>query len=225
MKSDIAMRVAFIVIDMQYDFGDPNGALFVPGGDTVVEPVNTLRSTLEGVGALTVFTQDWHPAEHVSFASNNNGAALFSVVNLAGIGDQVMWPNHCVMNTPGASFLPALHFDAAVDKVIRKGSLRDVDSYSGFGSPGRKRERTALEDTLRAAGVTHVVIAGLALDYCVSYTARDAAELGFRVCVAKFATRGISLDSIEKEMALMKEAGVVVAESAEEVTAFARGNL
>lgn len=214
------MRLAFIVIDMQHDFGDASGALYVPGGDTVVEPVNKLRSTLEGAGAMTVFTQDWHPAEHVSFASNNNGAALFSLVNLEGIGDQVMWPNHCVMNTPGASFLPSLNFNAAVDKVIRKGSLREVDSYSGFGSPGRKRERTALEDELRAAGVTHIVIAGLALDYCVSYTARDAAELGFRTCVAKFATRGISPESIEKEIALMQEAGVVIADSVDEVIAF-----
>lgn len=213
----MASTTALLIIDVQRDFGEATGALSVPEGEAVIPFINELRGELQG--ARVFLTQDWHPADHASFAANNAGAALFSTVELPGVGPQVMWPVHCVQDSPGADFCPAL-VRAPGDVVVRKGSARDVDSYSGFGSPGRTRERTALEDALRAAGVQRVVLAGLALDYCVAFTARDAAEMGFATCVARYATRGIADESVAKEMGLMARAGVVVADDLEGVRKF-----
>jgi len=227
-----ASRVALIIIDAQRDFafpgapgGAPAGALYVPGGEAAIGPINALRARL---GAVPVFlTQDWHPPSHVSFAANNPGAALFELREIDGPGGpggarvaQVMWPAHCVQETPGAAFVAEL-VRAPGDVVVRKGCHERVDSYSGFGSADGALEVTPLAGALRAAGVTHVVLAGLALDYCVAYTARDAAALGFRVAVFEPGTRGIAQATVDGERAKMRAAGVALAQTLEDVDAFA----
>ena len=219
-----APALALLIIDAQRDFGEPSGALYVPDGGAVVGEINALRAALAPRAAAVVLTQDWHPPDHLSFAANNGGAALFSLRALPGGGEQVMWPTHCVAGSAGADFLPAL-VRAPGDVLVRKGGARDVDSYSGFGSPsgagGARAERTELEAVLRARGVTHVVLAGLALDFCVAFTARDAAALGFKVCVARHASRGIAPDSLAREARAMADAGVEFADSLDDVLAFA----
>ena len=229
--------VALIIIDVQNDFGDKSlGTLYVKDGELIVDDVNKLRAELTGggggVGGGFIFlTQDWHPIDHVSFSVNNDNAPLFSLRTLADGTQQVMWPAHCVQDTFGAAFLPSLHRETDDDIIIRKGCNKLIDSYSGFGSPveggggGRgsmRRESTELETKLRAMGVKKLVIVGLAFDYCVSFTARDARELGFQVCVARYATKGISHDSIERETLLGEKAGVIFADTLQEVVDFCK---
>lgn len=209
------MPAALVIVDAQNDFC-PGGALAVAEGDAIVPLANKLRAA--GPWAAVALTQDWHPPNHASFAANNPGAALFTVVELPGIGLQMMWPAHCVQNTPGAHFHAALERRDS-DVVIRKGTNPRVDSYSGFGdaTPGHTLEKTCLEKELRARGVTKVVLCGLALDYCVAYTARNASEAGFETWVVLEATRGIAPDSIAAEMQKMRAAGVHVVQSIAEL--------
>lgn len=192
---------AMIVIDVQNDFC-PGGALPVAGGDEVIPRINALLTRF----AVRVLTQDWHPANHASFAANHDGAAPFSMVEMP-YGPQVLWPVHCVQGSAGADFHPALRTDPA-DLVVRKGFRPEIDSYSAFFENDHLTP-TGLEGYLRTRGVRHVTLAGLATDYCVAYSAIDAAQLGFGVTVLMSACRAIDLDgSLAKATAEMVAAGV-----------------
>ncbi len=163
---------ALIVIDMQNDFC-PGGALAVAGGDTLVGPINTFMSEFE----MVVLSQDWHPAGHSSFASQHRGHAPMDVIEMP-YGPQVLWPDHCIQGSAGAAFHPDLDMDRA-DLILRKGFRRKVDSYSAFFENDHTTP-TGLEGYLRNRGVEAVTFVGLAFDYCVNYSALDAAKLGFR---------------------------------------------
>lgn len=194
---------ALIVIDLQNDFC-PGGALAVAGGDAIVARVNALLAEYP----VRVLTQDWHPADHASFADNHPGAAPFSVAEMP-YGEQVLWPRHCVIGTRGADFVPGLATDRA-DLVIRKGFRPAVDSYSAF-LDNDKATPTGLDGYLRARGVRRLTLAGLALDFCVAWSALDAARLGYDVTVLEGASRAIDLDgSLEEARGAMVEAGVVL---------------
>ncbi|GAB1377702.1 bifunctional nicotinamidase/pyrazinamidase [Pararhodobacter aggregans] len=194
---------ALIVIDVQNDFC-PGGALAVAEGDAVVAPINALL----GEFAVRVLTQDWHPADHASFADNHPGAAPFSVTEMP-YGPQVLWPRHCVQGTAGAAFHPGLRTDPA-DLVIRKGFRPEIDSYSAFFENDRTTP-TGLDGYLRSRGVTRLTLAGLATDFCVAYSALDAARLGFAVSVRLDACRAIDLDgSLAAALAEMRAAGVTL---------------
>ncbi len=192
---------ALIVIDVQNDFC-PGGALAVADGDAVVPLVNAMMDDF----ATVVLTQDWHPANHNSFAANHAGAQPFSMITMP-YGPQVLWPVHCVQGTGGAAFHPQLRTDPA-QIVIRKGFRAPIDSYSAFFENDRKTP-TGLEGYLRSRGITAVTLAGLATDFCVAYSALDAARLGFGVTVTMAACRAIDLNgSLGSAGVQMAEAGV-----------------
>ena len=194
---------ALIVVDVQNDFC-PGGALAVPGGDEIVAEINALLDQFE----LRVFTQDWHPADHASFASNHNGNDPYSVIDMP-YGAQVLWPDHCVQDSHGAAFHPDLDTSKA-DHIVRKGFRPEVDSYSAFFENDHETE-TGLDDYLNAKGITAVTLVGLATDFCVQYTALDAAKLGYKVTVPEHACRGINLDgSLEEAREAMLDANVVL---------------
>lgn len=194
---------ALIVIDVQNDFC-PGGALAVAEGDKIIPRINTLMEQF----ATVVLTQDWHPANHASFAANHPGAEAFSLIEMA-YGPQVLWPVHCVKGTAGAAFHPALATDPA-QMVIRKGFRAGIDSYSAFFENDRTTA-TGLEGYLRNRGVTGVTLVGLATDYCVAYSALDAARLGFEATVLMGACRAIDLNgSLAEARAQMQTAGVML---------------
>ena len=195
------MSKALIVIDIQNDFC-PGGALAVAGGDAIIPRVNALMDDFP----VRVLTQDWHPADHSSFAANHPGAAPFGLIDMP-YGPQVLWPVHCVQGTDGAAFHAALKTDPA-DLVIRKGFSAAIDSYSAFFENDHETP-TGLEGYLRTRGVTDLTLVGLATDFCVAYSAIDAAKLGFAVTVLEGACRAIDLDgSLDKARADMRAAGV-----------------
>ncbi|MCV2863311.1 bifunctional nicotinamidase/pyrazinamidase [Defluviimonas sp. WL0075] len=195
---------ALIAIDIQYDFC-PGGALAVTGGDEIIPEVNALMDSFQ----VRVLTQDWHPANHSSFAANHPGAAPFSVVDMP-YGPQVLWPVHCVQGTSGAAFHAGLR-TAPADLILRKGFRASIDSYSAFFENDQSTP-TGLEGYLRTRGVSHVTLVGLATDFCVAYSAIDAARLGFGVTVIESACRAIDLDgSLEAQREAMTDAGVVLA--------------
>ncbi len=199
---------ALVVIDVQNDFC-PGGALAVAGGDAVVAPINRLAPLFP----VRVFTQDWHPAEHRSFAEHHEGKAPFQTVEMP-YGVQVLWPTHCVQGTAGAAFHPDLDIDRA-DLILRKGFRPNIDSYSAFVENDRDTP-TGLAGYLRERGVGAVFLAGLATDFCVHYSALDAARLGFRVTLIKDACREIDLDgSHAAALAAMAGAGVALARAAD----------
>lgn len=177
---------ALIVIDVQNDFC-PGGALAVAGGDEIIPRINALMAEFQTV----VLTQDWHPANHTSFAANHPGAAPFSLTEMP-YGPQVLWPTHCVQGSAGAAFHPALRTDPA-QLVIRKGFRAAIDSYSAFFENDRVTP-TGLEGYLRNRSVTAITLVGLATDFCVAYSALDAARLGFAVAVLDEACRAIDLN-------------------------------
>ncbi len=194
---------ALIVIDVQYDFC-PGGALAVEDGDAVVEPINRMMQDYQ----VRVLTQDWHPAEHSSFASQHAGKAPFDVTQMP-YGDQILWPDHCVQGSDGARLLLDLHSDRA-DMILRKGFRPDIDSYSAFFENDHETP-TGLDGYLRTRGVDSVMIVGLATDFCVLYSALDAAKLGYDVQVDERACRGINLNgSLEEARAAMLSANVVL---------------
>jgi nicotinamidase/pyrazinamidase len=178
---------ALLVIDVQPDFCS-GGALAVPGGETIIPLVNALARRFETV----VLTQDWHPANHISFAANHPGKMPFESLNLP-YGNQVLWPTHCVMSTPGAALHPDLDIPHA-SAIIRKGSQRDVDSYSAFLEADRVT-KTGLDGYLRSRGIEHVFLCGLATDFCVAWSAEDARAFGFETTVIEDACRAIDLNS------------------------------
>lgn len=203
-------KTALLIIDVQNDFVQ-GGTLAVPAGGAVIPKINALRKAL---GNVPVFlSQDWHPADHCSFITNNPDATVFTVADLEH-GPQMMWPPHCVQGHPGAEFVSSLVREPT-DIIIQKGTKKNVDSYSAFGDASHSLEKTQLEDILRSRGITTVICVGLALDYCVSYTARDAAAAGFKTYVVLDGCRGISAESIDSELAKMVAAGVDVVASME----------
>ncbi len=196
---------ALLVVDVQNDFC-PGGALAVPDGDAVVPIINALSRRFANV----VLTQDWHPAGHISFASSHAGKAPFDLIELP-YGSQVLWPDHCIQDTPGAAFHAGLDIPHA-QTIVRKGYRRDVDSYSGFVEADRTTP-TGLAGYLRERAITQVHIAGLATDFCVAWSALDARRLGFEVTVVEDACRGIDAPTVPggtlaKAWADMKAAGV-----------------
>ncbi len=197
------MAHALIVIDVQNDFC-PGGALAVPGGHEIVDPINTMMAEFDAV----ILTQDWHPAGHSSFASEHDGKAPLDMTEMH-YGPQVLWPDHCVQGTDGAEFHPDLNTHA--DLVIRKGFRSSIDSYSAFFENDQKTP-TGLEGYLKSRGITKLTLVGLATDFCVHFSAVDAARLGFDVTVRMDACRAIDLDgSLAAAVAAMREAGVALA--------------
>ena len=197
------MPNALIVIDVQNDFC-PGGALAVPGGDEVVDGINTLMTKTDAV----VLTQDWHPARHSSFASTHPDKAPYDVIDMS-YGAQVLWPDHCIQGSEGAAFHHRLHVDRA-EMIVRKGFRPQIDSYSAFFENDHKTP-TGLEGYLRTRGIAELLIVGLATDFCVNYSAVDAARLGFDVTVDLDLCRAIDLDgSLEAAIAGMQEAGVTL---------------
>lgn len=203
------MTKALVMIDIQNDFV-PGGALPTRGGDEIVDVVNRLQSQFP----LIFATQDWHPADHGSFASNHPGTAPGQMIDLGGI-QQVLWPDHCVQKTQGAEFHPDLA-TGRIEAVIRKGTDPEIDSYSGFFDNAH-RKATGLEHELRSRGVTGIYVVGLATDYCVRFTALDAIELGFRVAVIRDACRGVELHEGDIDAAIdeMRRAGAEILESSQ----------
>lgn len=192
---------ALIVIDVQNDFC-PGGALAVSEGDQIVPLINAMLPDF----AVKVFTQDWHPAGHSSFATSHKGKAPFEVTEMP-YGTQVLWPDHCVQGTDGAAFHKDLLTDPA-DMVIRKGFRPQIDSYSAFFENDQTTP-TGLEGYLRTRGVTRLTMVGLATDFCVAYSAIDGAKLGFDVTVLETGCRAIDLDgSLAAARDNMRAAGV-----------------
>jgi nicotinamidase/pyrazinamidase len=175
-----------LVVDVQNDFC-PGGTLAVPHGDEVVPLINRLAGQFRHV----VLTQDWHPAGHHSFASAHPGRKPYETIDVA-YGPQILWPDHCVQDTPGAQFRDDLRIPHA-ELVLRKGYDRAVDSYSGFYENDH-RTPTGLAGYLRERGLTRVVLVGLALDFCVRYSAEDARREGFAAVVIVDACRGIDVN-------------------------------
>lgn len=192
---------ALLVIDVQNDFCE-GGALAVPGGNGVVAPINAIMADF---GAIAL-SQDWHPEGHTSFASQHPGKAPLELIDMP-YGPQVLWPDHCVQGSAGARFHPDLETDKA-DVIIRKGYRRSIDSYSAFFENDQTTP-TGLHGYLQTRGVKRVVLAGLATDFCVSFSALDAAKLGYDCDVVESACRAIDLDgSLDAARAAMAAAGV-----------------
>ena len=198
---------ALIIVDIQNDFL-PGGALAVSQGDTIITIVNRLIPKF----GLVIATQDWHPANHGSFASNHSGRKPGEMIDLFGL-NQILWPDHCVQNTFGASFSERLSIDL-INRIFQKGTDPRIDSYSGFYDNGKKKD-TVLNDFLKDKLVDEVFIAGLATDYCVKYTAIDAADLGFQTYVISDATKAVNLheDDGEKALGEMHEKGISIIDS------------
>ena len=198
---DLSDRAALIVVDVQNDFC-PGGALAVAEGEAVVPVINRLLTRF----SVRVFTQDWHPADHLSFAPSHPGSMPFGTVAMP-YGEQVLWPVHCVQGSKGAAFHPDLDPRAA-DVVIRKGFRREIDSYSAFFENDRTTP-TGLAGYLREREVDAIWLTGLATDFCVGFSAQDAARLGFGVVVVEDACRAIDLEgSLDRAMADMAARGV-----------------
>ena len=200
-----AGREVLIVTDPQLDFC-PGGALAVPEGDAIVPAVNRLAQRFPHV----ILTQDWHPPGHTSFASAHPGRRPFETIDLF-YGTQTLWPDHCVQGSTGAAFHPGLDLPAA-ELIIRKGYHAAIDSYSAFRENDR-RTPTGLASYLRERGIERVTLCGLALDYCVFFSAIDARQAGFAASVALDASRAIDLDgSLERALGEMRAAEVALLE-------------
>lgn len=195
---------ALILIDIQNDFC-PNGALAVPNGDQVVPIANKWMKNF--VDKLVIGTQDWHPLNHKSFASNHPDKKLYDSIDLNGL-PQILWPTHCVQNEHGADFHPDL---LPIPNVFCKGEDMEVDSYSGFYDNG-KRNKTQLDSFLKEFKVDTLLIMGLATDYCVKFTVLDALELGYNVFVIENGCRAVNLNPSDGDnaLALMKEKGATI---------------
>lgn len=197
---------ALIVVDAQYGFM-PGGGLPVADGDAIVPVVNRLVPHFANI----VLTQDWHPADHVSFAANHPGRQPFETIRLP-YGEQVLWPTHCVQGTRDAALHEGLQVERA-QLIIRKGFRREIDSYSAFVEADR-RTTTGLEAYLKARGISRLFLCGLATDYCVAWSALDARAAGFEATVIEDACRAIDLDgSLARAWADMAAAGVVRVDS------------
>ena len=199
---------ALILVDVQCDFM-PGGNLPVAEGDRILPVINRCVERYP----LVAVTQDWHPPGHLSFASSHEGCEPMEVIELDGL-EQILWPDHCIQGTDGADFPEELNLNPAA-AIFRKGADPKVDSYSAFFDNGR-RHKTGLAEWLRAMNVDTVHVAGLAAEVCVAYTARDAAEQGFKVAVIEDGTRALSEEDFEKVKKKLSDKGVRFA-SAEEL--------
>lgn len=203
------MSRALLLVDIQNDFL-PGGALAVADGDAVVPVANRLMPVFEHV----VASQDWHPADHLSFADHHPGWQPFQTTELDGL-PQILWPVHCVQSTSGASFASALDI-ASIDYVVRKGDNPRIDSYSAFFDNGH-RQSTGLADHLQQRGITRVFVLGLAADVCVKFTVLDALAAGFATTLVVDGTRGVNMNAGDTEAAIlaMQQAGADVCDSAD----------
>ena len=196
-------HTALLMIDIQNDFC-PGGALAVSDGDGVVDVVNAIQDDYP----ILVLTQDWHPADHSSFAANHENGEPFSMIKMP-YGDQVLWPTHCVQGSKGAQFHDRLKTDGA-DMIIRKGYNSQIDSYSAFFENDQTTP-TGLHGYLQERGVKDVVLSGLATDFCVNFSAIDARKCGYGVKLISQACRAIDMDgSLAAAMEAMKTAGVEI---------------
>jgi len=195
-------QAALIVIDVQNDFC-PGGALAVADGGAIVPLINDLAKAFSTV----VITQDWHPANHISFAAQHPGTSPFDTITLP-YGPQTLWPTHCVMGSPGAAIHPALDIPHA-SLIIRKGANPAIDSYSAFMEADRET-KTGLDGYLKSRGITHVYLCGLATDYCVAWSAEDAIHFGLQTTIIEPACRAINLNnSLETAWQRLTAKGVV----------------
>ena len=184
---------ALLIVDVQNDFL-PGGALAVPQGDAIIPVINNIQQHFK----LIVATRDWHPANHGSFASNHDNRQVGEVIRLHG-QEQVLWPDHCVQGSPGAEISPLLN-QGLINNVVFKGSDPDIDSYSAFYDNGHLKE-TGLHAYLKRNGITSLFVCGLAADYCVYYTVKDALLLGYEANLLTDATRGVNLQPEDTEKA------------------------
>ncbi|MTD39841.1 bifunctional nicotinamidase/pyrazinamidase [Erwinia sp. CPCC 100877] len=205
-------RSALLLIDLQNDFC-AGGALAVPDGDSVIAVANRLIDACQARKIAVLASQDWHPENHGSFASQQ-GKRPYTQGELAGL-PQTWWPDHCVQHTPGAALHPELHL-RAIDALFYKGEDPQVDSYSAFFDNGQRRQ-TALDGWLRHHEVTDLIVMGLATDYCVKFTVMDALRLGYRVTLVTDGCRGVNLSPRDSEQALaeMAAAGAMLRTEAE----------
>jgi len=195
------MKTALLVIDVQNDFC-PAGALQVPGGDEIISNINQEMTKYDYI----ILTQDWHPKGHSSFATSHNGANPLDVIEMP-YGDQVLWPDHCVQGSHGAEFHSELN-TARANAVIRKGSNPLIDSYSAFFENDRKTP-TGLHGYFRSLEIEKINLVGLATDFCVNYSAQDAAKLGYKVSVFEKMCRSIDINgSLALARTEMRECGV-----------------
>ena len=198
------MTDALIVIDVQNDFC-PGGALAVTGGDEIVTGINALMDEFHAV----ILTQDWHPAGHSSFASSHSDKAPFEMTQMP-YGPQVLWPDHCIQGSVGADFHPDLNSNRA-DMIVRKGFRPAIDSYSAFFENDHETP-TGLHGYLQERGISKLTTVGLATDFCVNFSAVDAAKLGYDVLLREGLCRAIDMNgSLEAAMDGMRDAGVRIA--------------
>ncbi len=195
---------ALLVIDLQNDFL-PGGTLGVAGGDEIIPIVNAMMPKFD----IIVATQDWHPANHGSFAVNHPGREVYEIVDLDGL-PQTLWPSHCVQQTGGALFAPGLD-TRRITRVFPKGTDPQIDSYSGFFDNGHRSD-TGLAGWLRENDITELTLCGIATDYCVKFSALDAIECGFKVNLALSACRGVDIrpGDCEKAVAEVRERGGMI---------------
>ena len=209
MKSIDLSRSLLLIVDVQNDFC-PDGSLAVNGGDEIITDINNMSRLFPHAAA----TMDWHPEGHVSFASSHDGRSLYDTVNADGI-EQVLWPNHCVAGSRGAELHPLLD-QRALKMIIRKGTRKNLDSYSAFFDNDH-RSSTGLDGYLKALQIKTVYLCGLALDYCVYFSAMDSKKLGFDTVVIENATRAVDVPEGNRESTLsaMKDAGIKIISSSE----------
>lgn len=202
------MTAALIVIDVQNDFC-PGGALAVTDGDAIIAPINGLIERAPHV----VLTQDWHPSDHSSFASQHDGKEPFGTITM-DYGEQTLWPDHCIQGTTGAEFHKGLEWTKA-ELVVRKGYRKAIDSYSAFFENDRKTP-TGLGGALQERGITNLIMVGLATDFCVAFSALDAAALGFNCTVVMDCCRAIDLDnSLANMSSRMNDQGILFSNSSD----------
>lgn len=207
---------ALLIIDMQNDFA-PGGPLAVPEADLLIEPINALIKKF----SLVIATQDWHPKEHMSFATQHAGKKPGELIELEG-AEQILWPEHCVQNTLGAEFVPGLEI-AEFNKIIRKGTNPLIDSYSAFFDNAHE-QKTELDTFLHSREVQHLYICGVATEYCVLFSVLDAIALGYRVTLIIDACKGIELQQGDVARAIdqMEKKGAEIA-FVEELLRFVAG--
>ncbi|OGT53269.1 MAG: nicotinamidase [Gammaproteobacteria bacterium RIFCSPHIGHO2_12_FULL_42_13] len=203
----MSAKRALIIVDLQNDFCT-GGSLAVPESDAVIPIVNKLQAYFD----LVIATKDWHPHDHMSFASTHPGQKVGDIINMNSI-PQILWPNHCVQDTPGSQLHPQLQ-TASVNKIIFKGTDKTIDSYSAFFDNAHSRE-TGLNHYLQGENIKEIYIAGLATDYCVKYSTLDALKQGYSVYVIEDACRGVGLNSgdVAKAIEEMRVAGAKITQS------------
>jgi len=213
--ADNHFKPALIIVDLQEDFCPPNGSLAVTGGRDIIPIVNKLLSL---PFAIKIATKDWHPIDHISFASNHNGKKPFTdfttIINPSNASETYetrLWPDHCIQNTKGAELLPELDMQK-IDKVVEKGQRKEVEMYSAFYDPLEKPRvsDSGLAGMLKEMGVTDVFVVGLAFDYCVKCTAVDAAREGFRTVVVAEGTKMVDSSKWDEVVEGLKTKGVDV---------------